>query len=265
MAVIVLASPGGSPGVTTTALALALAWPRKVVLAECDPAGGTILAGLWRGQAAAGGSGLVRLALAAQRDPQSATAAIGEESLPLTDPPDGRLVLPAPPGPAAARQIAAAWPALSAAFAAAGADVLADIGRLDDGTPMAPLLAGATRVLMVCRPLIRQAAAASPRLEALARLRAVSPPAALLLTGEGPYGMDAPKVLAGALGVPVRGRLPSDPPAASVLSDGAPPRRGFARSALMRAAAILASGLARETAGSPAAETADSIPAGVRQ
>jgi hypothetical protein len=34
MSLFVLVSPGDSPGVTTTVLALALAWPREVVLAE---------------------------------------------------------------------------------------------------------------------------------------------------------------------------------------------------------------------------------------
>lgn len=265
MAVIVLASPGGSPGVTTTALALALTWPRDVVLAECDPSGGAVLAGLWRGQAASGGPGLLRLALAAERDPLAAAAAIRQEALPLADPPGERLVLPAPPGPAPGRQVTAAWPALAMAFGAAGIDVLADIGRLDDGTPMTPLLAGAAAVLMVCRPTIRQAADAWPRLEALARIRAADPAAALILAGQGPYGAGAPRTLADALGVPVRGSLPSDPAAAAVLSDGAAPRRGFGRSPLMRAAAVLASGLARDTASPPAAGEAQVFPAGARR
>ncbi len=44
-----LVSPGGSPGCTTTALAVTLTWPQPVILAECDPAGGDILAGLFAG------------------------------------------------------------------------------------------------------------------------------------------------------------------------------------------------------------------------
>ena len=40
-----LTSPGGSPGVTTAALALAFTWPGSVIVAECDPAGGAVLAG----------------------------------------------------------------------------------------------------------------------------------------------------------------------------------------------------------------------------
>jgi hypothetical protein len=256
MTVIVLASPGGSPGVTTTTLALALAWPRGVVLAECYPAGGTLLAGLWRGQRAAGGAGLLRFALAAQQDPRAAAASICSGAVPLCDPPDGRLALPAPAGPLTERQIAAAWPALADAFAAAGTDVIADIGRLDGQAALAPLLAGADTVLIVCRPLIRQAAAAAPRLDALAGIRAGRAPASLILVGEGPYGSEAPRALSSALGVPVRSSLPDDPAAAAVLSDGAAPSRRFARTPLMRAASALAARLARDSAGRPAPEPA---------
>ena len=41
MAVIALTSASGSPGVTTTALGLALLWPRPVLLVEADPTGGS--------------------------------------------------------------------------------------------------------------------------------------------------------------------------------------------------------------------------------
>jgi sugar diacid utilization regulator len=37
MAMIVLASAAGSPGATTSALGLALTWPRPVLLIEADP------------------------------------------------------------------------------------------------------------------------------------------------------------------------------------------------------------------------------------
>ena len=42
---IALCSAKGAPGVTTSGLALTLSWPRGVVLAELDPAGGDVLAG----------------------------------------------------------------------------------------------------------------------------------------------------------------------------------------------------------------------------
>ena len=50
MAMIALASASGSPGVTTTALGLALLWPRPILLVEADPTGGSgLLAGYFRG------------------------------------------------------------------------------------------------------------------------------------------------------------------------------------------------------------------------
>jgi hypothetical protein len=261
MAVIALISPGGSPGVTTLALALALSWPRDVVVAECDPAGGSVLAGMWRGQAAEGGGGLVRFALAAQRDAQAAGEMIRSHAVPLEDGLATRFVLPAPPGPLAARQLAAIWPAIAAAVTAATADVLIDLGRFDADPALAPVLAGAGRVLMVCRPLIGQAAAAKPRLEALAAIRPGDPAAELLLAGTGPYGPDGPKAFREALEVPVRASLPADPATAAVLSDGAAPRRGFGRSPLIRASAALAAGLTRDAATQPVANA----PVGVRQ
>ena len=49
MALIVLTSAAGSPGVTTTAVGLALTWPRPVLLVEADPTGGSaVLAGYFR-------------------------------------------------------------------------------------------------------------------------------------------------------------------------------------------------------------------------
>ncbi|MHB8341736.1 MAG: hypothetical protein ACYDB7_11270, partial [Mycobacteriales bacterium] len=65
MAVLELASAKGAPGASTTALALALVWPRPILLVECDPAGGDLLAGYLAGADPPGG-GLLGLALAAR-------------------------------------------------------------------------------------------------------------------------------------------------------------------------------------------------------
>jgi cellulose biosynthesis protein BcsQ len=69
MALIAIAADKGAPGATTTALALAAVWPRPVLLAECDPAGGDLV---YRLPAADGGRldqrrGLLSLAVAARR------------------------------------------------------------------------------------------------------------------------------------------------------------------------------------------------------
>ncbi|MGW2232351.1 hypothetical protein ACWCRG_43855, partial [Streptomyces formicae] len=57
MPVIALAGLPGAPGVTSTALALLRMWPleqgRRVVLAECCPDGGAVLAGALQGRMAA--------------------------------------------------------------------------------------------------------------------------------------------------------------------------------------------------------------------
>ena len=70
MALYALVSAGGSPGVTTTALALALSWPSPVVVAECDPSGGDVLAGLFAGHLEAR-SGLLALAMEAGASPEA--------------------------------------------------------------------------------------------------------------------------------------------------------------------------------------------------
>jgi hypothetical protein len=63
MAVIALTSASGSPGVTTTAVGMALLWPRPLILVDADPTGGSgILAGYFRGTREYE-AGLIELAL----------------------------------------------------------------------------------------------------------------------------------------------------------------------------------------------------------
>lgn len=69
MALIVFAADKGAPGVTTAAVAIAAVWPRPVLLAECDPAGGDLV---YRLPAEDGGMlnparGLLSLAATARR------------------------------------------------------------------------------------------------------------------------------------------------------------------------------------------------------
>ena len=62
MALLILTSASGSPGVTTLGVGLALTWPRSVLLADCDPgAHQSVLAGYLAGRSA-GGKGLLRVA-----------------------------------------------------------------------------------------------------------------------------------------------------------------------------------------------------------
>ncbi len=134
-----------SCAVTTTATALAQAWPPpgQVVLAETDQAGGTVAAR--HGLAAS--PGLATWAAAARR--QDSAALLTEHCQQL---PGGLRVLPAP---ASGEQTRAALTVLGgrlAGLAEAGSDVVADCGRLDAGSLSWPVVEAADLVLLVCRP-----------------------------------------------------------------------------------------------------------------
>jgi len=165
-----------SAGVTTSALALAGVWPTPVLLAECDPAGGDVNAGLLRGAPAAGG--LLDLALATRRGltPDqfwAHTVAVSE---------DGTVrLLPGLADPAQHPALTPAWPLLirmlhaldlpppigsAESVADRGWDVLADCGRLAPCTPMG-LLGAADLVLLVLRPRLAHVAHTRSRLSAL--------------------------------------------------------------------------------------------------
>jgi hypothetical protein len=224
-----LVSAGGAPGVTTAALAMTLTWPHPVILAECDPAGGAVLAGLFSGHAAAG-TGLLTLVGESGGSPQTAAAALQQHLRPIDD--DGsRLLLAGLTDPRQAAALTSAWPALVAALSNWSGDVIADCGRVD--CPSA-ILAAADTITMIMRPLLRHAALAKPRLAMLSELRPGRPPAGVLLSGAGGY---PPREITRALGVPVLGSLPHDPRTAALLSDGHGSRRQLNARPLTRAAA----------------------------
>ncbi len=240
-----------SAGVTTSALALAGVWPTRVLLAECDPAGGDVNAGLLRGAQPAGG--LLDLALATRRG--LTPAQFWDHTVTLSE--DGTVrLLPGLADPAQHPALTPAWPLLirmlhaldlpaptgsAESAAAAGWDVLADCGRLAPCTPMG-LLGAADLVLLVLRPRLAHVAHTRSRLSALRGQIAnhsgsLPPELKLLLVGTSPY--PAAEV-ATALDLPVAGVLADDPPAAAVLAGLAERRSWFERSPLMRTAHRLA-------------------------
>lgn len=150
MALIAVAADKGAPGVTTSALALASIWPRPVLLAECDPAGGDLA---FRFPAAGGGQldpsrGLLSLAVAGRRDYQQQLVWSHAQKI------YGGLDVLA--GVTSAEQgagLGALWRPLGAMLASLpGADVIADCGRLGPDGPPYDLLAEASSVLLVTRP-----------------------------------------------------------------------------------------------------------------
>ena len=246
MTVCALVSAGGSPGVTTAALALALAWPGPMLVAEADPSGGDVLAGFFAGHVS-GNHGLLNVAYEATTV-EAAAAAVAEQLVAL-DEAGTRRVLPGLADPRHAATLNMTWPLLAAALAAQPVDVLADCGRLDGGPGQEHVLRVARQIVLVLRPTLRQAAAARPRIDMLTQLKgSLAGQVSLLVTGPGPL---APKELSRALGVPVLGALPDDRKAAVVLSDGVGTRRGVDASPLLRAAGATARALARLGATAP--------------
>lgn len=263
MAMYALVSPGGSPGVTTTALALALTWPRPVVVAECDPAGGAILAGLFAGHLSAP-PGLLGVALETARGAGAVAADLSGHLAPLDDSGD-KMFLAGINDPRQAPGLAPSWPVIAMALASQRADVIADCGRLDAGHGQpANVLAQATAVVMVMRPSLRQIAAARPRIDLALSLIGGNGRIGVLLIGEGGRASDhrhAAGDVAKALGAPVVGTLPEDERTAAVLSDGVGRRHGLSGRPLMRAARTVGITISRAAA-RPAVPVVMQSPAG---
>ncbi len=232
MSLYALVSPGGAAGCTTTALAITLTWPKPVILAECDPAGGDILAGLFAGHLPAP-RGLLGVAFEVGRG-VAAMSAEADGQLAALDDGRTRMFLAGLSDPRQAPGLAPAWPAIARMLSGQSCDVIADCGRLDagDGQP-AGVLAEADLVAMALRSSLRQIAAARPRIEMLAQLHGGYDRMGLLLVGDKGHSRAE---IARTLGVPVMACLPSDAKTAAVLSDGVGRRTNLADRPLMRAA-----------------------------
>jgi hypothetical protein len=235
VSLIALTSVGGAPGATTTAFAMALTSPSQVLLAECSPAGGSILRGYFQCQTAPTG-GLWDLALAAVKGPDAAEHALWELVVPL-DQERQRLLLPGLSDPFLSTELSAAtWETLAETFAQLPVTVIADVGPIGPEQPFSVLRA-ASLVIVVMRPTLAQVAAARPR---LVRLRQALGPRAslgLCLIGERPYTASDIRTQLGEFAFTFI--LPVDPKAAAVLSDGGGSdrtRRKIDISPLMRAA-----------------------------
>src|SRR5437764_14258788 len=147
MAVFALLSAGGSPGVTTTALALTLSWPSQVIIAECDPSGGDVLAGLLSGHMPAS-TGLLPLALEAGAGAEIPTDAIWRQLVEL-DEEHNRLLLAGISDPRQSAALQSSLPWIAEALQSLKADVIADCGRLDAIAAVRPVLSAASLAVLV--------------------------------------------------------------------------------------------------------------------
>jgi MinD-like ATPase involved in chromosome partitioning or flagellar assembly len=242
---IALTCAKGSPGVTTTALALTLAAPGQCLLAECDPTGGDILAGYLQGSLPAD-RGVAQLAVAELRGRlrDEFTAQLVD----LEAPRRRLLLLPGVTDPAQSATVATAWQPLADHFRQwreSGADttrrdVVLDCGALSTAHFGVELLQAADRVLLVVRATMPSVSAAVPAVRALReRLGAGGADRlGLVVVRIGAY---QPVEIAHQLGVPVVAVVPEDPRAARALSFGGTVHR---RMPLLRAAARLHARLA---------------------
>lgn len=224
-----LCSVKGSPGVTTTALALAARWPgAEPVLLEADPAGGDL--GVRFGLPSA--PGLVSLAAASRRTRDPALFAEHCQVLP-----GGLAVVVGPLGAAQAR---AALEILGTRglglLRTVAADptslVLVDAGRVDLASPAVALLRGATAVLVLARPRAEDLSHAATLLAAVLTWTRYP---GLVLVGPGYPRVEVER----ELGIPVMATLPDDPRSGQVLC-GRAGGREVRHSALGHAAARLA-------------------------
>jgi hypothetical protein len=258
VAIIVLTSASGSPGVTTTVMGLALAWPRPVLVVEADPTGGSgILAGHFKGQVAHA-QGLIDLAMAQRQDLVAAELPHQLLDIPGT----GAKLLAGSRSHAQAGSLVVLWPALLEALRdldPTGQDVLVDAGRLGlEGSPT-PLLFGADMTLLLTRSTLPALIAATSWAETLRdETAATITRPGLLVVGEGhPYPA---REVAGALRLPLVAKLAWDRRSAAVLSRarGTYPKRGPLLASLAAAGEAIRSVAADRAAG---ASTAASRPA----
>lgn len=235
MALITLSSAHGAPGTTTTALGLALAWPRPVLLVEADPSGANaIAAGYFQGGQMPHEQTVVDLALALRQD--TVEHDFPRMLIELPGNPHAQLLR----GPVAHTQaptLRPTWEPLAGllhALDSHGQDAVVDCGRLGvNGFPR-PLLRAADVSLLVTHTSTAALVGASSWIQEL-REEAESLGGrtrfGLCLVGEKrPYSRGE---VERAFHVPVLSTIAWDPKHAPHLSEGAAQPR-FMRTALGR-------------------------------
>ena len=242
MSLFCLCSAHGSPGVTTTALALAGVWPerRRCLLVEADPFGGVIAARLGLNDT----PGLASLASVARRGLDTELAWRHAQKLPGG--------LPVLVGPPSAEQAHAVLRDLARVLAdwcvtERDVDVIVDCGRIAPGSPILEVMVQAEKVLVLTRPSADQL---RPAAHQLRTLDTSGTRVGLLLVGDTPYG---PAEVASALGVDVAGMVAFDARASEALAGGAG-GGDLRRSLLVRSVASLAESLGPGPADSTAQE-----------
>ena len=256
MTTVALASARHSPGVTTTVLALAAAWPahRRLLVIEADPAGGELICHY----ALRAEPNLLTLAAQA-RSTVTADALWGNaQGLPGTgDLP--AVVAPIDPAQASAAVAALVRAGLAHALASDhDVDVLVDVGRLGPDSPAVELFASSDVAALVARPTLTQAAHLEQRLAWFDR------GVDLVVIGADRW---RPEELAAGVGAArLLAALPDDPAGAAALHAPGRGAKALRRSALWHAVGGLAQALAASALPTaPPPSPAGPSPIGVRR
>jgi hypothetical protein len=220
-------SAKGSPGVTTSLVALALQWPEPVVLASADPAGDDLRAGILQAAAPAH-HGLLDLALSLRRG----AGDVANSAINLRAEERSVWLLPGVTDPTQMDVLTPHWSGVASALTGCGRDVLVECGRASTTRLPVELTDRAELISVVLRPTLQGVDRARPLVARLSkdvlagRSRAE---VGVLCVGDAPY---QPSEVAKALEVPLFGVLPFDAVSADRLSQGDVPwRRPLLRAA----------------------------------
>lgn len=248
---VAVCSAKGSPGVTSTTLALTAAWPDfDARLLEADPAGGDLAFRCRHasGDEVATSPNLLGLATAVRGSSLEGMAdpeLLDRFCQPLAS---GVRLVPGLPSPAQARGLSGLWGQIAHAAGGSGSHVVADLGRLQRTEATMQLAAAATVIVVVCQPslesvthvqqLISDVAPALPdRAAGRAFVPAVMGPHR---NGTDDTG-DVDQIMGSLGGLPIAPAMPIayDRRGLADLEAGANPKGRLARTPLMRSATSL--------------------------
>lgn len=236
MALVCFISQKGSPGATTTALAVAAAWPlvqgRQKLFVEADPFGGVLAVRYQMGIE----PGLLTLAAAVRADMDDESVWDHAQELP-----GGLPAIIGPDSPDQANAVLSATGRRMGAFLSNldSVDVIADVGRVASFAPSSELLQEADLVLMVAKP---EAENLQPSAQRILSLGLAPERIGWVLVGERPHGSAE---IEATFGVPVAGVVADDRRGAEALTRGAS-GAALRRSAVIRTASTLANDLAHQ-------------------
>lgn len=233
MTLVAVTSAGASPGATSLATALAMAWSqredRSAIMVEADPSGGVI--GPRFGTTA--DPSLMTYSADARRGFNVDFVVRNTQRIA-----DALDVLLAPTDPVIARRVLSDTAAsLAQGLATSEFRCVIDLGRLDNVNPSTPFATVADEVLLVTRPRFDEVQSLLYRIR---QLRQAGATPSLVVVGEEPHH---PAEVADAAAVPLAAVVPDDAAIASAFAGGVFTQSALDRSVLWRAVLGLAEDL----------------------